>query len=104
MKPNKVSRTSALISSTFATMSTGVNIPNIRHVVFGCPSKSSITVLQSIGRGLRLHTDKTHMVLWDIIDDLRYKKSENYAYQHAIERLSIYQKERFSMNIKEMDI
>lgn len=91
-----------IIVATFATMSTGVNVPNIRHVIFGCPSKSSITVLQSIGRGLRLHSDKTHMVLWDIIDDIRYKKSDNYSYLHGIERLSIYRKEKFDIGVKEI--
>jgi superfamily II DNA or RNA helicase len=91
-----------IIVATFQTMSTGVNIPNLRHVIFGCPSKSSITVLQSIGRGLRLHKDKSNMVLWDIIDDLRYKKAENYSYLHGLERLTIYRKERFDITVKEI--
>jgi superfamily II DNA or RNA helicase len=93
-----------IIVGTYQTMSTGVNLPNIRHVIFGFPSKSSIRVLQSIGRGLRLHKDKTHMVLWDIVDDLRVKKAENYAYQHAIERLTIYRKEQFDITIKELPV
>lgn len=91
-----------IIVGTFQTMAVGINIPNLRHVIFGCPSKSSITVLQSIGRGLRLHKDKERMVLWDIIDDLRYKKSENYSYLHGIERLSIYRKEQFDITVKEL--
>jgi superfamily II DNA or RNA helicase len=93
-----------LIVGTFGTMATGVNIPNIRNVIFGSPSKSSITVLQSIGRGLRLHTDKSHMTLYDLIDDLRHKSRENYAYAHAIERLSIYRKEKFEIAIKEFKL
>lgn len=91
-----------IIVATFATFSTGVNVPNIRHVIFGCPSKSSINVLQSIGRGLRLAKDKTHMVLWDVIDDLRHKKSENYAYAHGLERIAIYRKEKFDISVKEI--
>ena len=93
-----------IIVATFATMAVGVNLPSIKHVIFGCPSKSAITVLQSIGRGLRLHEGKTHMTLWDIIDDLRYKKSENYAYQHGIERLTIYRKEKFDIAVKELPL
>jgi len=93
-----------IIVGTYQTMSTGVNLPSIRHVIFACPSKSAITVLQSIGRGLRLHEGKTHMTLWDIIDDLRFKKSENYAYQHGIERLTIYRKEKFDISVKELPI
>lgn len=91
-----------IIVATYATMSTGVNIPNIRNVIFGSPSKSAITVLQSIGRGLRLHKDKSHMTLIDVIDDLRYKKHENYAYAHGVERLTIYRKEKFDIGIKEI--
>ena len=93
-----------IIVATFATMAVGVNLPSIRHVIFGCPSKSAITVLQSIGRGLRLHEGKTHMTLWDIIDDLRYKKAENYAYQHGIERLTIYRKEKFDISVNELPV
>lgn len=93
-----------IIVGTYQTMSTGVNLPSIRNVIFACPSKSAITVLQSIGRGLRLHEGKTHMTLWDIIDDLRFKKSENYAYQHGIERLTIYRKEKFDIAVKELPI
>ena len=93
-----------IIVATYQTMSVGVNIPNIRNVIFGSPSKSAITVLQSIGRGLRLHADKEHMTLIDIIDDLRYKSRENFAYLHAIERLTIYKKEQFEIGIKEINI
>lgn len=93
-----------IIVATFQTMSTGVNIPNIRNVIFGSPSKSTITVLQSIGRGLRLHSNKTHMTLYDVIDDLRYKSSENYSYAHGVERLSIYRKEKFDISIKELQL
>jgi len=91
-----------IIVATYQTMAVGVNIPNIKNVIFGSPSKSSITVLQSIGRGLRLHSDKDFMTLIDIVDDLRYKSKENYAYLHAIERLTIYKKEQFDISIKEI--
>ena len=93
-----------IIVATYATMSTGVSIPNIRNVIFGCPSKSSIRVLQSIGRGLRLHKDKSHMTLYDIIDDLRHKKSENFSYQHGIERFAIYRREKFEISVKEIQL
>lgn len=93
-----------IIVATYQTMSTGINIPNLRNIIFGSPSKSSITVLQSIGRSLRLHKDKTHAALYDVIDDIRYKKSENYAYKHGIERLTIYRKERFDIAIKEIPL
>lgn len=93
-----------IIVATYATMSTGINIPNIHNVIFGSMSKSAITVLQSIGRGLRLHHNKAHMTLIDIIDDLRYKSSENYSYAHGVERLTIYRKEKFDIGVKEINL
>ena len=42
-----------IILGSYGTMSTGVNIKNLHHVIFASPSKSRIRVLQSIGRGLR---------------------------------------------------
>ena len=39
-----------IILGSYGTMSTGVNIKNLHHVVFASPSKSRIRVLQSIGR------------------------------------------------------
>jgi superfamily II DNA or RNA helicase len=42
-----------IIFGSYGTMSTGINIKNLHHVVFASPSKSRIRVLQSIGRGLR---------------------------------------------------
>ncbi len=92
-----------IIVGTYGTLQQGVNIPNIRNVIFGCPSKSPIRVLQSIGRGLRLHKDKDKMILIDIIDDIRYKNKENFSYIHGLERISIYRKEKFNINVKEID-
>lgn len=94
----KANHEDCVIVATYKTMSTGTNIPNIRNVVFGSTSKSMITVLQSIGRGLRLHDDKSHMTLVDVIDDLRYKKRENFAYQHSEARMRIYRKEQFEIS------
>jgi superfamily II DNA or RNA helicase len=94
----KANTEDCIIVATYKTMSTGTNIPNIRNVVFGSTSKAMITILQSIGRGLRLHSDKESMLLIDFIDDLRYKKHENYAYQHSEVRMRIYRKEQFEIS------
>jgi superfamily II DNA or RNA helicase len=91
-----------IIVATIDTMGTGVNIPNLRNVIFASPTKSMIKVLQSIGRGLRLAEGKEKMVLIDIIDDIRYKKKENFAYIHALERISIYRREQFEFTVKEI--
>lgn len=80
----------------------GINIPNIATVIFAAPSKSAIRVLQSIGRGLRLFEGKVQMVLLDIVDDLRYKKSVNVLFTHFMERLKTYRAEKFDVSIQEI--
>lgn len=67
--------------------STGINIKNIHYIVFGSGGKAKIKTLQSIGRGLRLHKDKSKLLLIDIGDNLLYGK------QHLQKRISLYQKE-----------
>lgn len=69
--------------------STGINIKNIHNVVLAAGGKSSVTVVQSIGRGLRLHPLKKQLMIWDISD-----KNYNYSVSHLEKRLSIYRQEK----------
>jgi superfamily II DNA or RNA helicase len=93
-----------IIVATSSLMSTGVNIPSIENIVFAIPTKSSIRVRQSIGRGLRLKDGKTHCTLWDIADDLSYKKYTNTTMHHLEERIGIYSKEQFEYKITKLPI
>jgi superfamily II DNA or RNA helicase len=92
-----------IIVASFATLSTGVNIPNIETVIFASPSKSKIRNLQSIGRGLRLKGDKTSCELIDIADDLSWKSKTNHMLNHAMERMKIYSSEDFDYKIIEVN-
>ncbi len=85
----------AIIIASYGTFSTGINIRNLHNIVFSSPSKSRIRNLQSIGRGLRLGDNKERATLFDIADDLRWKKSQNYTLQHFIERMKLYHEEEF---------
>lgn len=87
--------TNAIIVASYGTFSTGINIKNLHNVIFGAPSKSRIRNLQSIGRGLRNADGKTHATLFDIVDDLRIGKRENFLLKHFIHRASIYNSEKF---------
>lgn len=91
----------AILVCSFATCQQGLNVPKIDTVIFASPSKSSIRVLQSIGRGLRKALNKNGMTLVDIVDDMRYKKHENTLFQHFLERLKIYRVEQFDVELKE---
>lgn len=93
-----------IIVASYGTFSTGINIRNLRHLVLASPSKSKIRVLQSIGRTLRMHEDKSHATLWDLCDDLRYKSHVNYAMKHGEQRAEYYSAERFPITIKEISL
>ena len=86
----------AIIVASYGTFSTGVNIRNLHNVIFASPSKSKIRNLQSIGRGLRLSSDKNEAVLFDISDDFRTGKFVNFTLNHFIERVKIYDSEKFN--------
>lgn len=92
----------AVIVASLGTFSTGINIKNLHNVVFASPSKSQIKILQSIGRGLRKSDNGRHMELYDIIDDLHWRKRQNYTLKHGAERISIYAKEMFKYKVIEV--
>jgi len=89
----------AIIVASLGVFSTGVNIKNLHNIIFASPSKARITILQSIGRGLRLSPNKEKAVLFDIADDLRYRGKKNYTYNHFLLRLQIYTDEQFPYKI-----
>ena len=85
----------AIVVASFGTFSTGINIRNLHNIIFASPSKSRVRNLQSIGRGLRQSENKEIATLYDIADDLRYKKHMNFTLKHFVERVKIYTDEKF---------
>lgn len=83
------------IVASFQVFSTGINIKNLHNIVFTTSTKSPIRVLQSIGRGVRKHKDKSKCVVYDVYDNLKYKSWVNYSLKHAKERELIYMKQGF---------
>lgn len=76
--------------------STGTNIKNIHYVMFAQGGKAKIRVIQSIGRGRRLHSDKNELVILDITDNTKY------SLDALAERLLRYQEEQISYEIKQI--
>ena len=68
--------------------STGINIKNLHYIIFGGGGKAKIKIVQSIGRGLRLHIDKQELIIFDIADNLRYGQ------RHVEQRLTLYDNEQ----------
>jgi superfamily II DNA or RNA helicase len=94
----------AIIVASYGTFSTGINIRNLHNVVFSSPTKSRVRTLQSIGRGLRLGTEKSNAVIYDIADDLKWKNKTNFTITHFMDRLNIYNSENFDYKIYNADI
>jgi superfamily II DNA or RNA helicase len=89
----------AITVASYGTFSTGTNIRNLHNIIFSSPSKSRVRNLQSIGRGLRQSEGKELATLFDIADDFRIKKHTNFTLQHFIERVKIYNEEKFPFKI-----
>ena len=81
-----------VLIATYGIFQQGINIKSLRHLILGSPFKSKIRVLQSIGRTLRLHADKTTgATVWDICDEAKHLT------KHSDTRLKHY-------NIEEFDV
>jgi superfamily II DNA or RNA helicase len=74
------------------------------NIVFASPSKSKIRNLQSIGRVLRKSSDDTKATLYDIVDDLQWKSTKNFATKHFMERVKTYNEEGFEFRIYNVSI
>jgi superfamily II DNA or RNA helicase len=94
----------SIIVASYGTFSTGINIRNLHNIIFASPSKSRVRNLQSIGRGLRKSENKSSAVLFDIADDLSYKKHANYTLNHFSQRLKIYSEEKFKFQLYKIQL
>jgi len=94
----------AIIVASYGTFSTGINIRNLHNIIFASPSKSRIRNLQSIGRGLRIGDNKVKATLFDIADDFRINKFVNYTLKHFIERVKIYDEEKFNYKFYNIEL
>jgi superfamily II DNA or RNA helicase len=95
----------AVIVASYGTFSTGINIRNLHNVIFASPSKSRVRNLQSIGRVLRKGENKSQAILYDLADDTSKGASRrNYTLNHLIERVKVYNEEKFDYEILDVKI
>jgi superfamily II DNA or RNA helicase len=98
----------AILIGSAATVSTGMNIKRLHNIFLASSTKSSIRLNQTIGRGMRLHSEKGMMRFFDFIDDFSHKTkkgkvvSKNYTLKHSYERLNGYIEHGYP--IKELEI
>ncbi|MBO7042973.1 DEAD/DEAH box helicase family protein [bacterium] len=90
-----------ILLATYKLLGTGWSVNNLHHIIFAAPLKSKQTILQSIGRGLRLlsNGDKNCQI-WDIVDKFLYN---NTLYVQWKERQRAYESVKFNMKIFDID-
>ena len=94
----------SIIVASSGVLSTGVNIRNLQSLIFAHPYKGKIRNLQSIGRVLRLDDKDNKAILFDLVDDLSWKKHQNYGIKHWKERVKTYTSEQFDYNFREITL
>lgn len=100
----KIDAKPKILIASFGTLSTGVSIKAIFNIIFVDSFKSEQVVIQSIGRGLRLHPDKEKVTIFDLVDVFDSKKMDNILYFHFKERLKFYDKRKYPYTITKVNI
>jgi superfamily II DNA or RNA helicase len=72
-----------------------VSINAIFNVVFVDSFKSEQIIIQSIGRALRLHSDKDKATVFDLVDVFSSSNLNNILYRHYSERKKFYIKRKY---------
>jgi superfamily II DNA or RNA helicase len=83
--------------ATYKLASTGLDIPRIFNLICVDGGKSSIKIIQSIGRGLRKAKDKNSVNALDIHSNTKF------SMRHARKRKKIYKKEEYHFSEIKLD-
>lgn len=88
------SNTDCTIIATTVIFAQGISINNLHTVIMASPCKAMTTIVQSIGRALRLHTSKLIADFYDICD-----ANLKYSAQFFKERVGIYIEEKIQQSV-----
>lgn len=79
-------------------LSEGVDIPSLNGLVFSSGGKSSKQMLQRVGRGVRKKvTGRNEVEIFDFVDN-----SHPYLLKHTIERVELYDREGFEVQLAQI--
>lgn len=70
-------------------MQTGIDIPEITHLINARGLKSEIATLQALGRALRIHETKETVSIYDFMDEVPYLKEHSRARRRAYKSLGV---------------
>lgn len=89
-----------ILLGTEKIVSFGLNIPNINNVVLFNPLKSDITLMQAIGRSLRVSPNKLFAKMFDVVDfyfkkPARGKTKYGLSMDHLKSKIAVYKDEEY---------
>jgi len=84
-----------ILVASYGTLSTGVSIKAINNIIFLDSFRSGQVVLQSIGRGLRLHKLKTKLIVFDLVDIFHQEYKTILWKQYESRRDELYKKQQY---------
>ena len=82
-----------ILVASYKTIATGVNAPNLRGIALAEPFKAELTIVQAIGRTIRLNKGKEKAVVYD------YADSYGWGFIHLRERMKTYTEEGHSFEV-----
>lgn len=101
IKPDIEKEKNALLIVGLKVFSTGVSVKNIHFGIMAVSTKSYTSVIQTIGRGLRVNKEKKDFLFIDWFDDFRQDgNSDTYMYRHLLNRIDIYEEQGFEVKYK----
>ena len=74
-----------VLVASYGTVSVGWSVKAITNVIFSQSFKSAQIVIQSIGRALRLHSEKDKAVIFDLVD-VFYPSYKTILFNHYVSR------------------
>lgn len=93
-----------VLVASYGTLSTGVSINAIFNVIFADSFKSEQIIIQSIGRALRLHSEKNKATIFDLVDVYDTNDMSNILFRHFKEREKFYIKRQYPFKIIKVNI
>ena len=93
-----------ILIASYGTLSTGVSINAIFNVIFADSFKSEQIIIQSIGRALRLHSEKKKANIFDLVDVFDGNNMSNILFRHFKEREKFYTKRQYPYKIIKINL
>ena len=88
-----------ILVASYGCVGTGITLANLCYGVLFESFKSEIINMQSIGRGLGLSPLKDKYILYDFIDCFNYTCSTRSIYRQGVEKVHIYEENKYSYKI-----